>query len=165
MFDEVSLQLAKRAGDALVARAWRIATAESCTGGGVAMLLTAIAGSSEWVERGFVTYTNEAKHEMLDVRLQTLEKFGAVSEQTAQEMAQGAKAHSHADVTVSITGIAGPSGGTDEKPVGTVCFGYHIPGRDIITETCHFTGDRAMIRLTTIQYVLNRTVQLMENMA
>ena len=115
----------------------RIATAESCTGGMVAVALTDIAGSSAVFERGFVTYTNEAKMQMLGVSRATLDAFGAVSEQVAQEMADGALAHSDAGLAVSITGIAGP-GGSEFKPEGRVCFGLAAAGHKTITETCEF---------------------------
>lgn len=115
----------------------RIATAESCTGGMVAASLTDVAGSSDVFERGFVTYSNLAKEEMLGVRRVTLDRFGAVSEEVAREMAEGALAHSHAQLTVSITGIAGP-GGSEFKPEGLVCFGLAREGRESDTETREF---------------------------
>lgn len=123
-----------------------LVTAESCTGGWVAKVATDLEGSSHWFERGFVTYTNEAKVEMLGVDPRTLAAHGAVSEQTAAEMAAGALAHSRADVALSITGIAGPGGGSPLKPVGTVCFGWARRGRDPVTVTCRFEGDRDAVR-------------------
>ena len=121
------------------ARYWgyRIATAESCTGGMVAVALTDVAGSSDVFERGFVTYSNAAKTEMLGVSPETLAAFGAVSEQVAAEMAEGALAHAHADLAVSITGIAGP-GGSEFKPEGRVCFGLAMKGKATVTETVEF---------------------------
>lgn len=116
---------------------WRIATAESCTGGMVAAALTEIAGSSDVFDRGFVTYSNAAKVEMLGVRLETLESFGAVSEEVAREMARGALAHADASLAVSITGIAGP-GGSEHKPEGRVCFAVAQDGRAIVTQTVEF---------------------------
>ncbi len=116
---------------------WRIATAESCTGGMVAAALTDIAGSSDVFDRGFVTYSNAAKVEMLGVRLETLESFGAVSEEVAREMARGALAHADASLAVSITGIAGP-GGSEHKPEGRVCFAVAQDGRAIVTQTVEF---------------------------
>ena len=116
---------------------WRIATAESCTGGMVAAALTDIAGSSDVFDRGFVTYSNPAKVEMLGVRLETLESFGAVSEEVAREMARGALAHADASLAVSITGIAGP-GGSEHKPAGRVCFAVAQDGRAIVTQTVEF---------------------------
>ncbi|MFM7656021.1 MAG: CinA family protein [Paracoccaceae bacterium] len=116
---------------------WRIATAESCTGGMVAAALTDIAGSSDVFDRGFVTYSNAAKVEMLGVRLETLESFDAVSEEVAREMARGALAHADASLAVSITGIAGP-GGSEHKPEGRVCFAVAQDGRAIVTQTVEF---------------------------
>jgi nicotinamide-nucleotide amidase len=133
-------------GQALKARGLMLAMAESCTGGMVAEAITSIAGSSAWFDRGFITYSNTAKIDMLDVSSATLEKFGAVSEQTATEMAIGALKNSAAQIAGSITGIAGPDGGTVEKPVGTVCFawaGKHFP---VTSCTHHFHGDRNAIR-------------------
>jgi len=133
----------------------KIATAESCTGGLIAGALTAIAGSSDVVDRGFVTYSNEAKEQMLGVSTQTLDKFGAVSGATAKEMAYGALANSLADITVSVTGIAGPGGGTTEKPVGTVWFGLAMQGVAPVSECVHF-GDigRNSIRDHTVVHAL-----------
>ena len=127
--DESELkQLAQDLGVKLQAREWRVATAESCTGGLVGQLLTSLPGCSSWFERGFITYSNVSKQEMLGVLETTLETFGAVSEETASEMAKGALAHSHAHVSLSITGIAGPDGGTEQTPVGTVCFALSADG-------------------------------------
>jgi nicotinamide-nucleotide amidase len=124
----------------------KLVTAESCTGGGLAEILTRIPGSSAWFERGFVTYSNESKHEMLSVSLDTLEQFGAVSEETAREMAKGAVENSKADFGVAITGIAGPDGGTESKPVGTVCFAWHRRNEGGSTAHICFEGDRLRIR-------------------
>jgi len=134
--------LAESLGRALKARNASLVTAESCTGGGAAEAVTAIAGSSEWFERGFVTYSNAAKEEMLGVRARTLEQHGAVSEETAREMALGALAHSRGTLAVAITGIAGPTGGTAAKPVGTVCFAWASRSGALRSETRHFSGDR-----------------------
>ncbi len=123
-----------------------LATAESCTGGWVAQLVTSVPGSSAWFERGFVTYTNTAKREMLEVSNATLENFGAVSEETAREMALGALMHSHAQVSLAVSGIAGPAGGTSAKPVGSVCFAWAGLGRKTYSHTRYFSGDRASIR-------------------
>ena len=138
-------KLAAELGAALKARGFMLALAESCTGGMVAQAVTSVAGSSAWFDRGFVTYSNAAKIDMLGVSAQTLEKFGAVSEQTAAEMAAGAIKHSQAHIAGSITGIAGPDGGTADKPVGTVCFGI-AQAKQYITITQHFTGNREAIR-------------------
>jgi len=139
---EAAVQL----GLALKSRGLMLAMAESCTGGLVAEAITGVAGSSAWFDRGFVTYSNAAKTDMLGVPTQTIEKFGAVSEQTAAAMASGALRNSIAHIAGSITGIAGPDGGSAEKPVGTVCFawaGIHLP---VTTSTHHFHGDRNAIR-------------------
>jgi nicotinamide-nucleotide amidase len=145
--DQSSLEaLAARVGAALLADRLTLATAESCTGGWVSQCLTAIAGSSEWFERGFVTYSNAAKREMLGVSEETLAAHGAVSQPVAVAMAEGALRHSHADWALAITGVAGPTGGSAEKPVGTVCFAW--AGRDdgTTTETWHFAGEREAVR-------------------
>lgn len=153
--------LATLVGAGLRARGWMLATAESCTGGWVAEAVTAIAGSSAWFERGFVTYSNDAKRECLGVRTETLAQHGAVSEATAREMAGGALLHSRANIAVAITGIAGPAGGTDAKPVGTVCFAWAVPGGAIDATTQRFSGDREAIRrqavIVALQGVLERT--------
>ena len=138
--------LAKQLGAALKAKGYTLVLAESCTGGLVAQAITSVAGSSAWFDRGFVTYSNLAKIEMLEVSSQTLEKFGAVSEQTAREMSQGALKNSHANIVGSITGIAGPDGGSIEKPVGTVCFAWGKTDSPFTTTTKHFKGNRDEIR-------------------
>lgn len=140
----------------------RIATAESCTGGMVAAALTDVAGSSDVFERGFVTYSNAAKVELLGVRPQTLEAHGAVSEEVAREMADGALAHSHADIAVSITGIAGP-GGSEFKPEGRVCFGLARKGRVTRVETVEFGAPgRARVREAAMRRALDLLAQAME---
>jgi nicotinamide-nucleotide amidase len=135
-------------------RGWRIVTAESCTGGLLAGSLTGIAGSSDVFDRGFVTYSNAAKQDMLGVSGETLAQFGAVSEQIAREMAEGALRGSAADLAISVTGIAGP-GGSDHKPEGRVCFGLAMKARDTVTETCEFgaTG-RAKVRQAAVSHGL-----------
>ncbi|MGE5468407.1 MAG: CinA family protein [Ignavibacteria bacterium] len=138
--------LSERVGAALRERSLRLATAESCTGGWAAQIVTHTGGSSAWFERGFVTYANEAKIEMLGVPQATLAGPGAVSEETAREMAAGALARSRADVALAITGIAGPSGATPGKPVGTVCFGWCRRGEAPQSERRHFDGDREAVR-------------------
>ena len=146
--------LAREVGHALKKHEFKLATAESCTGGGAAQLVTSVAGSSEWFDRGFVTYTNVSKREMLGVKTTTLSRFGAVSEQTAREMADGAIAHSHAQAALAITGIAGPGGGTPEKPVGTVCFAWAGKKRATRSVKHHFTGDREAVRRQSIAVAL-----------
>ena len=151
--------LAHVLGHALAGLGWRIATAESCTGGLIAGAITDIAGSSGWFDRGFVTYSNDAKRDMLGVRADTLTRHGAVSEHTAREMAEGALAHSLADIAVAVTGIAGPGGGSATKPVGTVCFAWARRHAVTHSETWHFEGDRAAVRAQTVAHVLRSTPQ------
>lgn len=146
--------LAAELGAALVARGARVATAESCTGGWVAQCLTAIAGSSVWFERGFVTYSNAAKEASLGVEAKTLATFGAVSEETAAAMAEGTLAHADATFSVGITGIAGPGGATPGKPVGTVCFGFGQAGAPPITRRLVFPGDRRAVRAGAVAFAL-----------
>ncbi len=146
--------LARRLGAVLVARGWRMAAAESCTGGGVAHAITEIAGSSAWFERGFVTYSNDSKHEMLGVPEDTLHMHGAVSAATAEAMATGALTHSHADLAVAITGVAGPGGGSDDKPVGTVWFAWAVRGHPPEARCDRLDGDRAAVRAASIRIAL-----------
>lgn len=155
--------LAEQLGRALLNRGEWLATAESCTGGWVAQTLTAIAGSSAWFERGFVTYSNAAKMDMLGVSEATLEHHGAVSEATARAMAQGVLTHSRADWSLSITGIAGPSGGTPEKPVGTVCFAWASNEGGCEAKTCLFSGDRAAVREQSVHYALRGLLERLNN--
>lgn len=138
--------LSAQVGDALRRQGCMLATAESCTGGWVAQTVTAVAGSSRWFERGFVTYTNIAKQEMLGVRAATLAEFGAVSEQTVREMAQGALNNSHAQISLAISGIAGPGGATLDKPVGMVCFAWAGIDMPVRSRTEHFLGNREAVR-------------------
>jgi nicotinamide-nucleotide amidase len=145
--------LATRVGEALQARAWRLAAAESCTGGWAAQAITAIAGSSLWFDRGFVTYSNAAKCDVLGVTAEILTEFGAVSEACARGMADGARRRSLAQVAFAITGIAGPAGGSPDKPVGTVCFAWSIAGRDTETARMRFDGDRRAVRAQSVAYV------------
>ena len=142
-------ELAKRIGERLKAAAAVLATAESCTGGWAAQAVTSVAGSSAWFDRGFVTYSNAAKRELLGVRNETLARHGAVSEETAREMARGALQRSDATVAVSITGVAGPGGGTPDKPVGTVCIAWAV-GDDVKSETRRFSGDRESVRRQSV---------------
>jgi nicotinamide-nucleotide amidase len=145
--------LAAAAGEALRARGWMLATAESCTGGWIAQAVTSVSGSSSWFERGFVTYSNAAKQELLGVREATLAAEGAVSEAAAREMAAGALARSRAQVTVAVTGVAGPTGGTAAKPVGMVCFAWQAPG-GAWSETRRFDGDREAVRRQAVAAAL-----------
>ena len=145
-------------GSTLKGRKLTLALAESCTGGMVAQMITSIAGSSAWFDRGFVTYSNAAKVEMLEVSTTTLSQFGAVSEQTAIEMATGALKHSHADVAASITGIAGPEGGSVEKPVGTVSFAWIGKSWAVRSTTQHFNGNREEIRQQAAIYIMTALI-------
>ena len=151
-----------RLADLLLQKELKLVTAESCTGGLIAAACTDMAGSSAWFERGFVTYSNEAKTELLGVEERLLRRAGAVCEGVARAMVAGALAHSHshAQVAVAVTGVAGPTGGSPAKPVGTVWFGFAVPGR-VITEKCHFDGDRAAVRAATVQHALARLVELL----
>ncbi len=153
MSEQALTKIAQKTMAALIEKGERMATVESCTGGGIAKVMTDLAGSSAVFECGFVTYSNESKQQMVGVSLQALENFGAVSEQVAAEMASGALMKANAGISVSVTGIAGPGGGTDYKPVGTVCFGWAYDGC-VITEIQHFSGDRQAIREQTITYAL-----------
>ena len=147
--------LSESVGAALGRHGLRLACAESCTGGWVAAVVTATAGSSNWFERGFVTYSNEAKQEMLGVPAGTLSAHGAVSEETAGAMASGALAHSHAQIALAITGIAGPEGGSSSKPVGTVCFSWCRDGEAAMSETRLFSGDREAVRRAAVIHALS----------
>ena len=144
----------------LLARGWMLATAESCTGGMISAACTDLAGSSQWFERGFVTYSNEAKAEMLAVPPGLIEEHGAVSEPVARAMADGALAHSRAQVSLAVTGVAGPTGGTKAKPVGTVWFAWCVGG-ETHSEMQHFAGDRAAVRVATVRYALKRLLSLL----
>lgn len=152
--------LSTEVGAALRQRGWMMATAESCTGGWVGQEMTAIAGSSDYFDRGFITYSNAAKEEMLGVSAATLEKYGAVSEETAREMAAGALAHSAAHVAVSITGVAGPTGGSPTRPVGTVCFGWAIrDGGAADSVVKRFAGDREAVRRQSVRFALQGVLE------
>lgn len=161
MSDVATLQ-AEKLAELFLKTSTKLATAESCTGGGLAEILTRIPGSSAWFERGFVTYSNEAKQEMLDVPFDTLQQFGAVSEETASAMAKGAVEKSRADYGVSITGVAGPDGGSDEKPVGTVCFAWNKRNQGGSTTRVCFDGDRLKIRDQSCLLAMQGLVDLLQ---
>ncbi|MBC7598847.1 MAG: CinA family protein [Polaromonas sp.] len=144
----------------MLKKGWLLATAESCTGGMISAACTDLAGSSNWFERGFVTYSNAAKTELLGVDAALIAAHGAVSEEVVRAMAAGAIARSRAQVAVAVTGVAGPTGGSRAKPVGTVWFGFMLDGR-LSSEVQHFDGDRAAVRLATVQHALQRLVQLL----
>jgi len=150
--------------DLMLKKGWLLATAESCTGGMISAACTDLAGSSNWFERGFVTYSNEAKTEMLGVNAALIKAHGAVSEEVARAMAQGAIRHSRAQVAVAVTGVAGPTGGSRTKPVGTVWFGFMVDGR-LSSEMRRFDGDRAAVRAATLQHALQRLAQLLADAA
>ena len=147
--------------DLLLKQGWKLATAESCTGGLIAATCTDLAGSSDWFERGFVTYSNAAKTELLGVDAALIDRDGAVSESVVRAMAQGALAHSQAQVTVAVTGIAGPTGGSPAKPVGTVWLGWATPN-GVTSAVRHFAGDRAQVRAATVEYALLRLAGLLQ---
>ena len=143
----------------LLQQQWMLATAESCTGGMIAAACTDVAGSSQWFERGFVSYSNHAKHELLGVSSALLQTQGAVSEAVVRAMAEGALTHSRAQIAVAVTGVAGPAGGSASKPVGTVWFGFATPA-GVTTEMRRFDGDRAAVREATVLHALQRLVTL-----
>ena len=155
-------RLAKTLGERLKATNALLVTAESCTGGWVAQVVTSIAGSSEWFERGFVTYSNASKTELLGVREQTLQRHGAVSEETAREMALGALARSRGSIALAITGVAGPGGGSRDKPVGMVCFAWAWEGK-ATSETCRFPGDRQSVRRQSVIHALEGLLKRLDS--
>ncbi len=162
-------ECAKSIAHVLLSRAWKIALAESCTGGLVGASLTDLAGSSAWFERGYITYSNVAKSECLDVPMEMIQSYGAVSEQVAGAMAEGARRKANVNVAISITGIAGPTGGSPEKPVGTVCFGWAINKniQNDVVETAvitkQFLGDRQTIREQARDYALSKLLELLQS--
>jgi len=156
-------KLAGDLGKRLEAAELMLATAESCTGGWVSKVVTDIPGSSAWFDRGFVTYGNPAKRELLGVSTAAIADHGAVSEEVAQEMAQGALEHSRADVAVVITGIAGPAGGTEDKPVGTVCFAWAFKGRIPLSQRVQFAGNREEVRHQSVRLALERLLELLKD--
>jgi len=158
VIDDDLTPLAEALGAALTTRGWLLATAESCTGGWIAKAVTDIAGSSGWLDRGFVTYSNAAKQDMLGVRAATLEAHGAVSEPVVAEMAKGALAHSRAQAAVAVSGVAGPGGGSVGKPVGTVCFAWAIGG-GVETATVHFAGGRDAVRRSSVAHALRGLIE------
>lgn len=153
-------QLAQLLGNKLVTKGWQITCAESCTGGGVGYAITAISGSSAWFKKGFITYSNDAKRDMLGVSEQTLNQYGAVSSSTVLEMAAGAAEQANAEVAVAISGIAGPDGGTPEKPVGMVWFGFFINGQNSCQKLL-IDGNRQTIRIKAIEFALSHILELL----
>tara|TARA_R110002153_G_scaffold107109_1_gene246739 strand:- start:8152 stop:8655 length:504 start_codon:yes stop_codon:yes gene_type:complete len=152
-------ELTSQVAQCLLALSWHLSAAESCTGGWVGKCCTDLAGSSTWFDRGFITYSNQAKQDLLHVNESTLIQFGAVSEQTASEMVQGALAESKADISVAITGIAGPDGGTIDKPVGTVWFAWGTKYSVVQTQCYHFKGDRESIRRQAVKLALQGIIK------
>ncbi|MEO6022189.1 MAG: nicotinamide-nucleotide amidohydrolase family protein [Burkholderiales bacterium] len=161
MVDAELEQLSKQVSVALLKASATLATAESCTGGWVAEAVTAVAGCSDWFDRGFITYSNAAKRDMVGVSLVTLKEYGAVSEETAREMALGALKHSKAHIALSITGIAGPTGGSPGKPVGTVCFGWARGTSALRSEIHLLKGDRASVRRQSVIISLRGVLRLL----
>ncbi|MGB8434853.1 MAG: CinA family protein [Burkholderiales bacterium] len=162
MPDPMLQSLAEKVGARLKAAGLLLACAESCTGGWVAQAVTAVAGSSDWFDRGFVTYSNAAKHEMLGVATATIDRFGAVSEETARSMAEGALVHSHAGISLAITGVAGPTGGTPAKPVGMVCFAWARRDGAMQSRTLHLAGDREQVRRQSVAVALDGVVEMLD---
>ena len=156
--DTALLDLIARLAQRLRARGWTMASAESCTGGLIAAACTELAGSSDWFERGFVTYSNQAKTDMLGVSAELIRDHGAVSEPVARAMASGAVSHSLARCALSVTGVAGPTGGSADKPVGTVWFGWSTPA-GVFAERQRFNGDRAAVRRASVAHALGGLLQ------
>ncbi len=154
-------KLAEAVGQRLLARQALLATAESCTGGWIAQVVTSVPGSSAWFDRGFVTYSNQAKQEMLGVAPETLAAHGAVSAQVAAEMAAGVLSHSQAWVAVAVTGVAGPGGGSEDKPVGTVYLAWARRDQAPLIQRRQFAGDREEIRRQTVRVALERLIELL----
>ncbi|WP_394227020.1 CinA family protein [Pseudoalteromonas spongiae] len=152
-------ELAAKLGASLTNKKLWITTAESCTGGGISYALTDTAGSSAYIDRCFVTYSNDAKHELLGVKQEILEQFGAVSKETIEQMADGAINATNADVAIAVSGIAGPGGGTKDKPVGTVWIAVKVLDK-LSVEHCLFTGNRSEVRLQVIEYSLKKAIEL-----
>ncbi|WP_289027893.1 nicotinamide-nucleotide amidase [uncultured Paraglaciecola sp.] len=155
-----TFELAALIGKTLLDRGWQITCAESCTGGGVGYAITSTPGSSAWFRKGFITYSNEAKQEMLNVSSKTLTEYGAVSSETVKEMALGAAIAANAELAISVSGIAGPDGGSPEKPVGTVWFGFAVCG-EVVTHKLKFSGDRQAVRIKAIEFALSNILKLL----
>jgi nicotinamide-nucleotide amidase len=154
-------QLAQLLGNTLSAKGWQISCAESCTGGGVGYAITSISGSSAWFKKGFITYSNDAKQALLGVSEHTLIQHGAVSAQTVEEMAAGAAKRANAEVAIAISGIAGPDGGSPDKPVGTVWFGFFIHGHSMSQKQL-IAGNRQDVRIKAIEFALSNTLMLLQ---
>lgn len=161
--ESTALLMAERLAEALLVSGSKLVTAESCTGGGIGYVLTSIAGSSQWYERGFITYSNESKRELLGVSAHTLDSHGAVSEQTAAAMAQGAIDNSHADISVAVSGVAGPTGGSKNTPVGSVCFGWSERDGETKTVRIVFEGGRQQVREQSILMAIQGLLDVLGN--
>ena len=161
--ESTGMLLTRQLAALMLANDYQLATAESCTGGGIAQLMTSLPGSSQWFERGFVTYSNDSKREMLEVANDILENYGAVSEECAVAMAKGAVNQSHADFALSVTGIAGPDGGSVDKPVGTVCFGWSQRNAETLSARVVFEGDREQVRQQTIVMAIQGLLDFAQN--
>ncbi|MDJ0862668.1 MAG: nicotinamide-nucleotide amidase [Gammaproteobacteria bacterium] len=159
---DVAQRLSARVGKLLKERGLMLATAESCTGGWVAQVVTSVSGSSDWFDRGFVSYSNQSKLEMLGIRSETLDRHGAVSEEVAKEMATGALTNSRAQVSVAISGIAGPAGGTPNKPIGTVWLAWAMEGKEPRSRSTHFAGDREMVRQQAVMAALQGIIDTVD---
>ena len=158
--EQINPVLCEQVADLLLKKGWFLATAESCTGGLIAATCTDLVGSSTWFERGFVSYSNAAKTELLGVDSELIATEGAVSESVVSAMARGALAHSSAQVAIAVTGVAGPNGGSAAKPVGTVWFGWATPAR-VVTEMLRFEGNRRAVREATVHHALKRLLSLL----
>jgi len=163
MFDVEIREFAQRLKDLCVTHKVKIATAESCTGGLISGAITEIPGSSEMFDRGFVTYSDESKSELLNVPEDFIEQFGSVSIPVAEEMAKGALSNSNADISIAVSGIAGPGGGSDEKPVGLVCFGIASKKGLLLHYKCNFTGDRDAVRRSTVKEALQLLISIADH--
>jgi len=166
MSDKKLTIIVNKIASSLIKANKKLTVAESCTGGWVAKVLTDLAGSSEWFDRGFVTYSNQAKHEMLGVKESTLESYGAVSQETVAEMATGALKNSHADFSLSISGIAGPGGGSEDKPVGLVWFSWAVKENNKLkvftSKKKVFEGDRESVRYQSVEYVISELLKILK---
>ena len=163
MADSAIYRLAEDVGEALKGRGLMLVTAESCTGGWISEAVTMVPGSSDWFERGFVTYTYISKREMLGVKEATLSRHGAVAEEVVREMVAGALARSHAQVAVAVSGVAGPAGGTPDKPVGTVCLAWGMKDAKPRSETTRFAGDREAVRRQAVERALRGVIELLDS--
>jgi len=163
MMDESTQALAARLGELLLARGWRLALAESCTGGGIAAAVTDVAGSSAWFDRAYVVYSASAKQDVLGVPAEMIARFGVVSEEVARAMARAALHRAGVDVALAVTGLAGPSGGSPQCPVGTVCFAWGCPGSMLVARTVHFEGDRHAVRTQAVRFALNALIECLSS--